>query len=157
MNNLKRLAQLILAYLELEHQYAQARFSGYHGFGKIRFADELLRQWCSSLELNPEQYQVELIQVDGDLTAEKHHHENSDAFVVVLGLLHHFPLPSEHFVQLVAGCWVPAHAETEIEIPAGTVHGFTILPGYIGVGYFLSIQTPPIVSVGGADDYIRDS
>lgn len=98
---------------------------------------------------------LKLVWSRGDLTHEKHHHRHASAFVVLLGPEYGFPEP-QSFQKYVGDQWLPAYAGEKLEIPAGTVHGFTIEPGKTGAAYFLTIQTPPIVGSGGDDDYHRD-
>jgi hypothetical protein len=152
MNDLKEIAERVLSFLTLPHEYVSSNYPGYHGFGKVRFVDEQLREWCNGLDIDSSDYQVELVRVDGDLTQETHRHNKSTAFVVVLGPAHGFPIP-ENFLALLDWQWVPISAGEKIEISPGTAHGFTVKPGESGGGYFLSVQTPPIVNARGEDDY----
>jgi len=151
----RRLANTVLGRLRQPHDYATKKYPNYHDFGKLRFPDELLEQWCDQLAIVVAQWQVEIGLVSGDLTHQKHHHNHADAWIEVLGPEFGFPKP-ENFQKYVDGVWVPARAGEIVEIPAGKVHGFTIKPGCTGKAYFLTIQTPPIVGTGGEDDYHLD-
>lgn len=127
-------------------------FQDYHGFSKSRLPDSLLEKVLASSGLAKEQVQIEIVGVSSDLSDEVHLHEESDAFVVVLGPNTNFPEPSKAS-SFLNNVWVPISEDQEIKIPKGTPHGFTVSDG--GSLYFLSVQSPPIVDEHGEDDYVK--
>lgn len=61
----KRLADIVLGQLLQPHDYAKREYPDYHDFGKLRFADALLEQWCGELSIDVSQWQVEIGLVKG--------------------------------------------------------------------------------------------
>lgn len=129
------------------------QFQDYHGFSKTRLPEDFLQKVLALHGETKENMQIEIVGVHADLTNEVHKHENSDAFVVILGLHTNFAEPfnaqaykNNHWEFVTEG--------QEIEIPRGTPHGFTVAVN-AGSLFFLSIQTPPIVDEHGTDDYVK--
>lgn len=124
----------------------------YHGFAKQPMPEEFLKQFPSAEGVDLRDLQVDLVRVSTDLTSEVHFHAKASAYVVCLGSGQRLTSPCKAKVFLEDRWREFAEGET-IEIPAGTLHGFTVDPG--GIFYFLSVQSPPIGRHGEEDDYHR--
>lgn len=122
----------------------------YHGFRKARFSDDFLHEVTKGHDLAPEDIQLEVVSVEQDLTDEIHRHHFSIARIICLGAEEGFS-----DARLAEGCldlqWFPVKSGEALTIPAGAWHGFTVKDG--GELWFLSVQSPPIVSADGKDDY----
>ena len=131
----------------------------YHGFGKARLPDDLLREVLTPHGLTPDEVQVEVVKVERDLSDEVHYHARSVAYVVALGSEDHFSDPPLRGRAFVNGRWQRFEKGDELTIPPGTPHGFTVwgTGGGRGTLYFLSVQSPPIVGPREEDDYHRIS
>lgn len=153
---LRSMAKEILARLHdvpaLDHAKI-FQFQDYHGFSKTRLPDDFLNKVLALCGETKDNMQIEIVGVHADLTNEVHKHENSDAFVVVLGKHENFsePFNAQTYKN---NHWEFVSEGQEIEIPRGTPHGFTVAMNG-GNLFFLSIQTPPIVDEHGTDDYIK--
>ena len=95
-DRLKAIAQFFLEYLRnlTPDQNAMLRsfVTGYHDFFKARFPNAIVREMMRSFGLSdPDDVQVELVHVRGDLRHRVHHHAVSTAYVVVLGEDDGFP------------------------------------------------------------------
>ena len=126
-------------------------FIDYHGFKKARLPEGLVAEVATAAGCKPEELQVEIASVHGDLTHEVHYHRDTTAFVACLGPAEKFPTPQK--AQAFIRKWFDFTVGQTVEIPPNTPHGFTVGEG--GVLYFLSIQSPPIVGEDGQDDYFH--
>lgn len=123
----------------------------YHGFSKSRLPPEFLSSILEPFGVTASDVQLEVVMVDRDMSHEVHVHNEANAFVIILGSEEHLPDPSHGECYLNEG-WSPVTVSQEINIPAGTKHGFRSEGGVI---WFLSTQGPPIERSGGHDDYHR--
>lgn len=126
----------------------------YHGFMKSRLPEDFLVTILEPFGLTLKDIQVEVVSVSQDLTEEIHIHKEASAFVTILGQGENLPDPLRASGYIDED-WNRVGVGQEIEIPAGTPHGFTVERG--GILYFLSVQSPPIERAGGHDDYYRVS
>lgn len=122
----------------------------YHGFRKARFPDGFLQEVAQPHNLAPEDIQLEVVLVEKDLTEEIHRHHFSIARIICLGAAEGFT-----DAKLAEGCldlrWFPVESGEAVTVPAGVWHGFTVKES--GTLWFLSVQSPSIVSADGKDDY----
>ena len=121
----------------------------YHGFIKSRIPSDFLEKVLAPFHVGLADIQIEIVQVNTDLSKEIHYHKDSFAYVVCLGHEHKTEDPKGAKVFL-NGAWAPIHMGDVVQIPPGTPHGFTVAEG--GVLVFMSVQSPPIEH-GGDDDY----
>jgi len=125
-------------------------FQDYHGFEKSRVPESLYQDALTRLNVRSEDVQVEIVRVARDLTQAVHRHNRSMAIVSILG-------PKEHLPEAVSArgylgsTWFRISSGESKLIPPTTPHGFTVREN--GILYFLSIQSPPIISGNGEDDY----
>ncbi len=123
----------------------------YHEHWKFRFPTEFLAQFDVLKDVDLTKIQAELVLVNNDLPGKIHYHEDSDAFVICLGVAEHLSDPRQALALNRGRYWESVRAGDGIEIPKLTIHGFTTHQG--GVLYFLSLQSPPI-SGEGYDDFV---
>ncbi len=128
-----------------------ARMVNYHGFAKVNLADVLHGDLIEAAMFAPN-LQVEFVRVSGDQSQEVHVHRVASAVAWCLGPMEGFPPPSGALSFGGEG-WAEFTDGMKLRVPAGLPHGFTVRPG--GLVYFLSVQSPPIVSFDGRDDYHR--
>ncbi len=128
-------------------------YANYHGFEKWSLEADALEPLVAPYDFNVDLCQAEIIRVKKDLSNELHHHNQSDAAVIVLGPEWDFEPPRNASVFLM-GLWRPLSVGATVLIRAGEIHGFRVEAG--GILYFLSVQIPPIVGDHG-DDYVKDS
>jgi hypothetical protein len=126
-------------------------FTKFHGFLKAGIPKDILDPLVRTLSLRPGQVQVEVAGVLEDLAREVHIHERTRAHVTCVGENFGLPNPRDAYAFL-AGRWTPMRLGENLDIPAGIEHGFTVDPG--GCLYFLSVQSPPLISEDGTEDYI---
>ena len=87
-----------------------------------------------------------------DLSNEIHMHKLSYAHWIILGAKESFP-NAKNASCFLKDKWFNVDSGDILDIAPNTKHGFTIKP--LGALYFLSVQTPPIESKEGHDDYYR--
>jgi hypothetical protein len=126
-------------------------FSSFHGFLKSGFPVGTLEPLLRAFGVSAHQVQIEVAGVLEDLTHEVHIHRRTEAHVTCVGENFGLPNPSGAYAFLNYR-WTPLNPGDTLEIPPGVEHGFTVDPG--GCLYFLSVQSPPIVSESGEEDYI---
>ncbi len=97
----------------------------------------------------PNQLQIEIVQVNQDLSDQVHYHQFSHAFIYVLSNENNFPDPI-NALAYTNDQWESISKHYHSLISPNTPHGFTVKQN--GLLYFLSVQTPPIVH-DGFDDY----
>ncbi len=122
----------------------------YHGFGKAVLPEPFLSETLASFGFTPSDVQLELVLVAHDLHDEIHHHQDATAAIIVLGQEEHLPNAVGAFAYL-DDRWFPVSTGNRVDVPEGTVHGFTVEPR--GMLYFLSGQSPPITGPDGRNDY----
>lgn len=152
---LRRIAEVVMDRLRALPEGEAQRIlimTDYHGFAKARFPEPFLYEVVTPLGLDPKNIQMEVVHVGCDLTQEVHEHREATALAVCLGNAEGFLVPT-NALAFVIDHWFSVSAGDTIEIPAGTLHGFTVLEG--GTIHFLSVQSPPIVREDGHDDYYR--
>lgn len=149
MHDMQALVTVLLDVMEFLSQNPNVRdwlqYESFYGFEKAPLSS------VPGFSLGSNGVQIEIVRVNTDLSHEVHRHNQSNAVVMILGEHDHFPCPQRGFL-LSRGRWRQADSRTILRIPAGTQHGFTVEKG--GELYFLSVQSPPIVS-GGHVDYER--
>lgn len=123
----------------------------YHHFQKGRFPQEYVEETIRPYDLQYQDVQMELVHVAGDLSEETHLHEDINAIVVLLG--EEVGLPAPLYAEAFLGKlpWFEFLPGDILQIPTGTVHGFTAKSG--GSFYFLSVQSPWLLRPDGYDDY----
>ncbi|MDB5189176.1 MAG: hypothetical protein JWL82_133 [Parcubacteria group bacterium] len=147
----RRIVDDFLWLLEGNRKLRTLEMVDYHGFSKVRLPEDVVEAVTQMHGKHSTDVQAELVAVHTDLSHEIHLHRNSCAYNVVLGKRDGFPNAKGAKVFL-RDRWLDIRAGDQVEIPHGTTHGFTVKPG--GLLYFLSVQTPPIVSTEGEDDYV---
>lgn len=151
---LKEIARAVLAHLhDLSQEEMQhiLNMADYHGFLKSRLPEEFLNSLLIPFGITSNDVQIEVVEVNTDLTHETHYHKHSFAYCVCMGEMYYVQ-PPKNALAFLNDSWFPVHDGDVVEIPAGTPHGFTVEDG--GTLTFLSVQAPPIVH-DGHDDYIR--
>ena len=133
---------------------AMLEMKDYHGFMKSRFPHSILKKILEPYSLNPEEIQIELVEVHTDLSHENHIHKEAHAVTTILGELEHVDNP-QHASAFKMDSWFPVSTGDQLDFPPHTPHTFTVKPG--GILYFLSVQAPPIERDDGHDDYFRVS
>lgn len=155
MVSLLLIKQITHDILDLFRVYPQYRdkivIKDYHGFSKGRISLIDLRVITQKYDTNPEIIQAEYVFVSKDLSDEVHRHLNAHAYCIVLGEEEYMDNP-KHAQAFLNDHWFSIDAGDVVDIPPNTAHGFTIGDG--GILHFLSVQTPPIESLEGEDDYI---
>ena len=127
------------------------KFINFHGFQTSRLPDSLLDGVLKPVGLTAAMVQIEIAGVHSDLTHEVHIHERTEAHVTCVGEDFGLPNPQLGFA-FMKDRWFPVKLGDSFQIPANVAHGFTVDPG--GVMYFLSVQSPPLVSQDGHEDYV---
>ncbi|MBM3204812.1 hypothetical protein FJZ48_02425 [Candidatus Uhrbacteria bacterium] len=149
---LKEIGQAVIQFFQEQNPEkldAMLSFEDYHGFLWSSLPTDVLEKILQPFGYTPEQIEVEVIKTLKDQRDEVHYHQESYAYVFILGHSTHFADP-EKALTYKDGSWVPVHENESWLISPKTFHGFTVEDG--GMLTFLSIQYPPIVQ-GDKDDY----
>jgi mannose-6-phosphate isomerase-like protein (cupin superfamily) len=131
--------------------YTLLHMRDYHGFNKSGLPPDLTEPLFNELGVEPSNVQAEIVRVSGDLRRQVHLHRHASAYIVFLG--RNVGLDDPKLASaFLEDRWFPVEAGQQLEIPAGTPHGFTTAEH--GVLYFLSVQSPPIIGLNANDDYV---
>jgi mannose-6-phosphate isomerase-like protein (cupin superfamily) len=148
---LERISAELLQRLRNEEGFGSSiSLSDYHGFQKGRIPEEVMISLTAKYGTTPDDIQAEIVLVESDLSREVHRHSKAHAYCTILGEEEHFDNPNLGYA-FRDNKWFEVDAGDNVDIPPNTAHGFTTRPG--GVLYFLSLQSPPIESADGHDDY----
>jgi len=151
--NLKNITNDILNLFQNDFSFKnKVKLKDYHGFTKGRIPQEDLGKISNLYGVKPEQLQAELVSVEKDLSDEVHTHKLANAYCIILGEKENFP-NTKNALGFIKDKWFEVSSGDVIDIPPNTKHGFTIKPE--GILFFLSVQTPPIESKDGHDDYYK--
>jgi len=148
---LNRIAEAVLERVRLAGGVAPMMFTNFHGFLKSGLPNDVVGDVLRQFGLTPEMVQIEVAGVLTDLTHEIHTHQRTEAHVTCIGEDFGLPNPRGGYAFL-RDRWVPVKLGDVFQIAVNVAHGFTVDPG--GILYFLSVQSQPLVSPDGQEDYV---
>lgn len=126
-------------------------FADFHGFKKSALPAQIVDPIRQRFGFSERELQIEVAGVLTDLTHEIHSHRRSQAHVTCIGENFGLPDPRDGYIFL-GQRWFPMKLGDSFDIPTSVEHGFTVDEG--GLLYFLSVQSPPLVSEDGQEDYV---
>lgn len=112
-------------------------------FGKVHMPEADLIKLLAPYKLKPTEVQIEIGQVTASLIHEPRRYQKAAMFCIVLGKGDNAPNPRLAKYRVGNEEWFDAEVGTEIWIPAGVEHAFTVDIPERGKMWFLSVQIPP--------------
>lgn len=153
-SELKSIGYYILNKLEIWHQDLNCKikdfdYTEYHNFWKCRFHKDRYQDILNLYNRTDNDVLVEIVRVKGDHTKDLHYHKISHAFCIILGKEVGLKSP-DGFVQ-IEDTIIKAKENDDYYFPTNCKHTFH---GGHNDLYFLSVQSPPLLSKDNDDFYI---
>lgn len=160
LNNMKTLAYFLLSLFKQfikEETYdvhmSELDYTYYHNFSKTRLPFYWYEDLLKMLDLTTDDVLVEIAKVEGNHTNDLHYHKISHALCIILGPQTGFN--DCYFGEIVKDNKViRSYEELECYFPSFCKHTFNApFSDTTGALYFLSIQSPPLLTRTRDDFY----
>ena len=133
-----------------------AGYTEYHNFWKCRLPYHWYSDLLEMLDLDKDDLLVEVARIKGNHAKDLHYHKISHAICIVLGENSGFTkTPWDSAVQIDGEVMI-AHEDMECYFPTGckhTFYGSASDNSDLGDLYFISIQSPPLLTEENDDFY----
>lgn len=132
------------------------RYEEYHNFWKCRLPLSWYQEVLELLHLSEDDLLVEVARIKGNHAKDLHYHKISHAICIILGLNTGFnSVPYDSAVQINSE-FINAYEDLECYFPVGchhTFYGSVNDKSDSGDLYFISIQSPPLLTKDNDDFY----